>query len=53
MKSMMRRANKEGAQYCIIIGEQEQADKTVTLKNMITSDEKVIAQTAIAEHIKK
>lgn len=53
MKSMMRKANKEGAAYCIILGEQEQTDKTATVKNMITGQEQVVAQTAIAGVVKK
>jgi len=44
LKSKMRHANKIGAQFCILIGSEEQAAGTVTLKNMIQGTETTIAQ---------
>lgn len=44
VKSMMRQANKLGAKFALIIGEDEQATRSVTLKNMITGDSERIAQ---------
>lgn len=51
MKSMMRKANKMGAKYAVIIGEDEQQKHEVTLKNMLNSTEQRIKQTALLEHI--
>lgn len=44
VKSMMKQANKLGAKFCIIIGSDEQATRTVTLKNMITGESERVAQ---------
>jgi histidyl-tRNA synthetase len=44
VKSMMKRANKLGAKHCILIGDQEQQDGTVLLKNMITGEEQNVRQ---------
>ncbi len=42
VKSMMRHANKMGAKYALLIGPDEQAQKVVSVKNMMTgTDEKV------------
>lgn len=51
MKSMMRKANKLGATYAVIIGEDELQHHEVTLKYMTNSTEKRIKQTALLEHI--
>lgn len=51
MKSMMRKANKMGAKYVVIIGQDEQEKHEVTLKNMFNSTEQRIKQTALLEHI--
>lgn len=43
VKSMMRHANKMGAKYALLIGAEEQEQKTVSVKNMVTgADEKVL-----------
>lgn len=39
LKSMMRKANKMGATHCLILGESEQQDKAVTIKNMLNGSE--------------
>lgn len=44
MKSMMRKANKAGARYCIIIGDDEQQNHQVTIKNMMTGDDMRVLQ---------
>ena len=53
LKSMMRKANKMGAQYALLLGEEEQKTHTVTLKHMITGDTQTIAQSAVAQWLKK
>lgn len=53
MKSKMRKANKMGAVNCILIGENEQATHSVTLKNMVTSQEQLVKQFDLASYLKK
>ncbi len=51
IKSKMRKANKMGAQWAVIIGPQEQLAKTVLLKHMLTGQEKSVPQINIAKEI--
>lgn len=53
LKSMMRRANTMGAAYALIIGEQEQKDNTVLVKNMMTGNQEGIAQVDVVSYLKK
>lgn len=53
MKSMMRQANKMGASYCIILGEEEQNSRTATVKNMMNATEERMPQTALISYLKK
>lgn len=53
IKSMMRTANRLGATYAIIIGEDEQRANEVTVKNMLTGDSKCVPQAALATIFKK
>jgi len=53
MKSMMRKASKSGATYALIIGETEQQNNTVMLKNMITGTEQSVAHTDVVAILKK
>lgn len=53
IKNMMRKANKLAAAYVLILGGQEQADKTVTVKNMVTGAEECIAQIELVGYLKK
>ena len=53
MKSMMRKANKLGAAYCLILGDEEQQTKTVTVKNMVTGAQEKVAQTEVVGLLKK
>lgn len=40
LKSMMRKANKSGARFALIIGEEEMKQGAATLRNMETSEQK-------------
>jgi histidyl-tRNA synthetase len=51
LKSMMRQANKMGARYCLILGSDEQEQKEVTVKNMVTGDEKRVKQIDVIAHL--
>jgi histidyl-tRNA synthetase len=52
-KSRMRKANKMGATFTLLIGSQEQHDHTVMLKNMITSTQEVVKQSALLDYFGK
>lgn len=43
VKAHLRAANKSGARYCIIIGEDELLKRKVTLKDLITGDQKELS----------
>lgn len=51
IKSMMRKANKLGAKYCLIIGSEEQNNREVTIKNMVNGEEKRVKQTEAVNHL--
>jgi len=53
VKSMMRKANKLGAQFCLILGPEEQQNKTVTVKNMVSGDSQTLSQVDLVEFLKK
>lgn len=53
IKSMMRNANKMGAAYCLIIGEEEQQLNQVMIKNMMTGGGERVAQSSVIAYLKK
>ncbi len=53
LKSMMRRANKMGAAYALIVGDQEQQAKTVLVKNMMTGDQEQVAQIDLINYLRR
>jgi histidyl-tRNA synthetase len=52
IKSMMRRANKMGATYAVLIGEDEQQAHEVTIKQMIAGSEERIKQIDLVSYIR-
>ena len=52
MKAQMREANKLGARYAIILGEDELKDKSVIIKDLSTSDQEKIALDSLEKHMK-
>lgn len=52
LKSMMRRANKMGAAYVLIIGDEEQRNKSVLVKNMMNGKQEQIAQIDLVPYFK-
>ena len=52
MKAQMREANKLGARYAIILGEDELKDKSVIIKDLSTSDQEKIALDLVVKHMK-
>lgn len=53
MKSMMRKASARSALYVLILGETEQQNHTVVIKNMITGTEQSVAQLNLVKTLKK
>lgn len=51
LKSMMRKVNKMGAKYALLIGPDEQKEKKVTVKNMITGAEEKVLQRDLAQFL--
>ncbi len=51
LKSMMRKVNKMGAKYALIVGPDEQKEQKVTVKNMMTGAEEKIAQRDLAQYL--
>ncbi len=51
IKSMMRKANKMGAKQVLILGDDEQDNNTVTIKNMQTGDSKVVKQPDVLKNL--
>ena len=47
IKSMMRKANKMGAAYVLVLGPDEQANRQVSVKNMISGGETKLAQSGL------
>lgn len=52
VKSKMRKANKLGPNYCVLIGESEQVQHSVMLKNMVTGAEQLIKQVDLINYLK-
>ncbi|MFA5074554.1 MAG: His/Gly/Thr/Pro-type tRNA ligase C-terminal domain-containing protein [Candidatus Babeliales bacterium] len=51
--SIMHKANKMGAKFVLILGEQELEENTVTIKNMQTGQMSVIKQVEAAKFLKR
>ena len=52
MSNMFKKANRLQASHVVIIGEQEQLDGTVSLKNMTTGTSQILKQTELVAHLK-
>lgn len=51
--NMMKKANKMGATWVLIIGDTEQQENTVTVKNMMTGESTQVKQEAIINILKR
>lgn len=51
MKAQMKAAAKSGARFALIVGEDEVADSTVTVKNLETAAQEVVPVAAVPEKI--
>ncbi len=52
LKSMMRKANKMGAAYALILGDEEQQNKTVLVKNMMNGQQEQVAQIDLVNYLR-
>ncbi len=53
MKAQMKQASKSGARFALIVGGDEIANRTVTIKNLATSDQETIAFDDAIERLKR
>jgi histidyl-tRNA synthetase len=53
LKSMMRQANRMGAKYALLIGDEEQQTRTVTVKDMLSGTQERISQIELINYLKK
>jgi len=53
MKSQMKQADRAGARLALIVGEQEAADGAVTVRDLGTSQQEVVARADVVEHVRK
>lgn len=52
LKSQMKKADKSGAAYTLIVGEQELQTQTGILRNMLTKEQRPVALSALVNEIK-
>ncbi len=50
---MLRRANKMGASYALIIGDDEQHAKKVMVKNLMTGQQETVAQVDLISYLRR
>ncbi len=53
IKTSMKKANKMGATFALIIGDQERDNKSVVVKNMITGAQQEVKQVDLVDYLKK
>ena len=53
MKSQMKAAGRSGARVALIVGEQEAADGTVTVRDMVDSEQTLVPRDQLITHVKK
>ena len=53
MKSQMKSASKSGARFALIVGEQEVADRTVTVRDLSTSEQSTVGADDVVDHVRK
>jgi len=51
LKAQLREANKIGAKYALLIGDQELKSKSVELKNLSSGDQEKVELNKIIEHM--
>ncbi len=52
VKAQFKMADREGAKFCLILGDDELARKEVTLKNLSTGEQSAVSETEIISRVK-
>lgn len=52
IKSMMKKASKLSATYVLLLGDDEQTQHTVTIKNMLTGEQASVPKDQVVEYLK-
>jgi len=53
MKSQMKSADHSGARVALIVGDAELAERTVTVRDLATSEQTTVAISGVVDHIRK
>jgi len=53
MKAQMRAAGRSGAHVAVIVGEQEAADGTATVRDLTQSEQAVVAHDQVVDVVRK
>jgi histidyl-tRNA synthetase len=53
MKAQMKAAGRSGARFALIMGEQEAADGTVTVRDLASSEQTTIGRDVVVDHLRK
>jgi histidyl-tRNA synthetase len=53
MKAQMKQANRAGVRVALIVGEQEVTDGTVTVRDLASSQQEVVARADVVDHVRK
>jgi histidyl-tRNA synthetase len=53
MKSQFKSADRSGARLALVVGEREAAEHTVTVRDLRTGDQEVVARADVVDHVRK
>ena len=53
MKAQFKAADRSGARLAVVIGEREQADGTVTVRDLQAGDQEVVGRADVVAHVRK
>ncbi len=53
IKNMMNKAHKMGASFVLLLGDDEQEKKMITIKNMLTGTQDTVSQAEVITYLKK
>ena len=53
MKAQMKAADRSGATVALIVGEQEAADGTVTVRDLQSHQQEIVARADLVDHVRK
>jgi histidyl-tRNA synthetase len=53
MKAQFKAADRSGARLALVVGEQELEAGTVTVRDLTSGDQQVVARTDVLDHVRK